>query len=386
MWWQLPSNFGLPAFSGGAGEPNDPYLISTATQLNSIGNNPRLINGHFKLVEDLDLTGVAFYPIGSDRDVAYHGVFDGDGHTISHMTLRSPATYDYNSVGTTSGMFGTVGSDAVVKNIVLVDVEPGEAWYNDTAGGLVGHNQGYVTGCYVTGLVRGYPAGGLVGHNSGRIDTCHSASTVMLSGSGGVLPGGLGGLVGFNDGNITASCSEGAIAGDAFSVGGLVGHNDGNITGSCSSATVSGYCWVGGLVGWNEGSVTDCYASGSVTGSDGVGGLVGKNGYSSFDPGTIENCYSTGVVCSSGDLTGGLAGSYELGEIMFSFWDVDTSGQTTGAGSTGLTTAEMQTASTFLDAGWDFIDETDNGTDDIWWILEGQDYPRLWWELPEEDG
>jgi len=27
---------------------------------------------------------------------------------------------------------------------------------------------------------------------------------------------------------------------------------------------------------------------------------------------------------------------------------------------------------------WDFVDETANGTDDIWWILEGQDYPRLW--------
>jgi len=44
----------------------------------------------------------------------------------------------------------------------------------------------------------------------------------------------------------------------------------------------------------------------------------------------------------------------------------------------------MQTAGTFLDAGWDFVDETANGTEDIWWILEGQDYPRLWWELIEE--
>jgi len=49
------------------------------------------------------------------------------------------------------------------------------------------------------------------------------------------------------------------------------------------------------------------------------------------------------------------------------------------------TTAEMQTASTFLDAGWDFVDETENGTDDIWWILEGQDYPRLWWEMVPEN-
>ncbi len=26
------------------------------------------------------------------------------------------------------------------------------------------------------------------------------------------------------------------------------------------------------------------------------------------------------------------------------------------------------------------VGETDNGTNDIWWILEGQDYPHLWWE------
>ncbi len=41
--------------------------------------------------------------------------------------------------------------------------------------------------------------------------------------------------------------------------------------------------------------------------------------------------------------------------------------------------------STFAEAGWDFVDETENGTDDIWWILEGQDYPRLWWEPVEDD-
>jgi hypothetical protein len=54
------------------------------------------------------------------------------------------------------------------------------------------------------------------------------------------------------------------------------------------------------------------------------------------------------------------------------------------AGGKGKTTAEMQTKSTFTDAGWEFVGETANGTEDIWWILEGQDYPRLWWEKVEE--
>jgi len=66
--------------------------------------------------------------------------------------------------------------------------------------------------------------------------------------------------------------------------------------------------------------------------------------------------------------------------VTSSFWDIQTSGQTISAGGTGKTTAEMKTRSTFTDAGWDFVGETENGTEDIWWILEGKDYPHLWWE------
>jgi hypothetical protein len=42
------------------------------------------------------------------------------------------------------------------------------------------------------------------------------------------------------------------------------------------------------------------------------------------------------------------------------------------------------TAAKFLTAGWDFVGETANGTEDLWWILEGKDYPRLSWELGKE--
>jgi len=45
---------------------------------------------------------------------------------------------------------------------------------------------------------------------------------------------------------------------------------------------------------------------------------------------------------------------------------------------------DAKTARTFLNAGWDFAGETANGTEDIWKIAEGLDYPRLWWETTEE--
>ncbi len=49
------------------------------------------------------------------------------------------------------------------------------------------------------------------------------------------------------------------------------------------------------------------------------------------------------------------------------------------AGVIGKTTAQMQTLSTFVDAGWDFAGETVNGIEDLWFIPQG-DYPHLWWE------
>jgi hypothetical protein len=76
---------------------------------------------------------------------------------------------------------------------------------------------------------------------------------------------------------------------------------------------------------------------------------------------------------------GGLVGERVSGTVSDSFWDIETSGQTTSDGGTGKTTAEMQTMSTFTDAGWDFVGETFNGIEDIWFIPQ-QDYPHLWWE------
>jgi hypothetical protein len=115
----------------------------------------------------------------------------------------------------------------------------------------------------------------------------------------------------------------------------------------------SGY-HIGGLVGESRGTVTRCYSVGQVSGHSCVGGLVGGPGASraTFLQGVVSDCV----------------------------WDTETSGQTDSTGGTGKTTAKMQTASTFLEAGWDFVNETANGTEDIWWIDEGRDYPRLWWE------
>ncbi|MCX6075514.1 MAG: hypothetical protein NTW78_01355 [Campylobacterales bacterium] len=133
-------------------------------------------------------------------------------------------------------------------------------------------------------------------------------------------------------------------------VGSLVGYNAGTVTSSYASAgSVSGGSYAnnifGGLVGYNGGTVTSSYSTVPVTvgsGTAAVAGLVGLN-----RGGTILNSYSTGLINGIG------SGLTNEGTVTNSFWDIQTSGQTTSAGGIGKTTAQLQTLSTFTTAGWD---------------------------------
>jgi len=355
-------------YGGGTGEPNEPYLIYDANQMNAIGADSNDWDKCFKLTADIDLSeysGTAFNIIGEyisynhPKNKPFTGVFDGNGHTISNFTYASTGT-SYTSY---KGLFRYVRG--VIKDLVLIDpdVDAGTGGY---VGSLVGYNLGTITGCYVEGgCVSGNDrVGGLVGENYyGTISNCYATGSV----SGDDF---IGGLVGDNGGTISNSYSEGSVLGDSC-VGGLVGFNDATISNSYSANSVSGYEHVGGLVGVNdEGTITNSYSSGSVAGYENVGGLVGANSYRS----TITNCYSAGSV-SGANYVGGLVGRKWEGEVNNSFWDIETSGQTRSAGGTGLTTAEMQMASTFAD--W--------VCDPFWTIDEGVDYPRLWWQnMPGE--
>jgi len=369
--WQLPEDQlpGLPVFSGGTGEGGDPYLISTGVELNQIGHNPRLITKHFKLTSDIDLSGVDFYVIGN-AGYPYSGVFDGNGHIISDFTRP------YRFIGETEiGVFGYIeGESAQVRDVGLTEpnVDGGTGWYVGSVAGVV--RSGTIENCYVEGgNVSGQEyVGGLVGRNGGVITDCYSTGSVF----GG---GGIGGLVGKSDGTVTNCHSSGGVLGTG-AVGGLVGKNqEGLIQRSSSSGSIGGGFWVGGLVGENDkGSIKNCYARGSVSGEERVGGLAGESiaSVGSSEP-TITNCYSTGSV-EGVSAVGGLVG-HNYGVVFASFWDTQTSGEPNSGGGTGLTTTQMQNASTFIDAGWDFVGEVNNGTEDIWYCDE-PNYPQLAWE------
>jgi hypothetical protein len=158
----------------------------------------------------------------------------------------------------------------------------------------------------------------------------------------------------------------GEVLGDYGYIGGLIGYSSGTVSSCYGRANVLGLgdnaVDVAGLVGLNFGNVLNCYATGSASGSGCIGGLVGTNG------GTISDCYATGNV-SGGTHIGGLVGYNYSGSALACFWDIEKSGLLESDGGEGKTTAQMQTISTFTDAGWDFIE--------IWDIGEKQTYPFL---------
>jgi len=165
-----------------------------------------------------------------------------------------------------------------------------------------------------------------------------------------------------------------------YGVGSLVGCLGKGTVNACfarGGSISGGGIHVGGLVGRSYSTVSDCYADGvSVTGRAYVGGLVGL----AYAPGVVTNCYSSSTVCGDNFL-GGLVARGPVENVVVSFWDIERSRQATSAGGgTGMTMLQMRRAGTFLDAGWDFVGETANGMNDVWWILEDRDYPRLWWE------
>jgi hypothetical protein len=309
LWWQLSPLPELTIFSGGTGTSNDPYLISTANELNSIGHNPRLMTAHFKLIDDIDLAGVDFFMIANQFH-PFSGTFDGNWHVISNFSYTSSEVASAGLIGYAVG--------AHIKDLGLmspnINMENG-----NFHGALVGLlESGTITNCYV--------------------ESCNVFGKDHT-----------GGLVGEN--------------------------NDGSIINSYSTGNVTGNDEVGGMTGTNSGTIINCYSKCSVEGNN-IAGLVGNNNHN----GKIIHCYCAGAVGGGSFVRRGLAGTRSSGIVIQSFWDTQITGQNLSEGGTGLTTAEMQTAGTFLDAGWDFIGETANGTQDIWWILEGQDYPRLWWE------
>lgn len=310
--------------------------ISTAEELRLfarwVNNNHDTAGLTFVLTDDIDLAGVRMESIGwyvlcnksstLRFDRSFRGTFDGQGHTVSNLTI--------NHNGCSTGFFGSTDG-AIIKNVKIRDAY---IFGMRHTGGLVGRLVGStVTNCTFTGTVssRGKGAGqysgtfvgGLVGEMSGsQILNCAAEAEILVFGAAnrhednfgsiyenkytpycnGSYVGGIIGKtsdaastvrnVSFN-GKVTV-VSDGADNGNA--VGGFLGGGTfATITDCSATAEVSGGERVGGFVGSHEGTnqvltIRNCVANGSVFGNDKVGGFAGYMGYNGRASST--NCFT----------------------------------------------------------------------------------------------
>ena len=211
----------------------------------------------------------------------YTGIFEGQNHTISGLYFKQETSF--------VGLFSV--NSGKIANVDIFDSyfygQPYKGWQ---VGGVCGSNtnQGAITNCYNTGIVRG-------------------SETV-------------GGVCGSNYGIITNCSNKGNVGEDDESVGGVCGSNYGTITNCNNAGIVSGKMYVGGVCGKNSngGTVINCNNTGEVRGtSQYIGGLSGDN-----DSSSITNCNNTGEVKATGKFVGGLSGgNYNNGTITNCYYD-----------------------------------------------------------------
>ena len=239
------------------------YEVYNAEGLKNIA---KLVNEEGKtdinitLTDNIDLTGIDWTPIGKDDNKAYTGTFDGNGKTITGLTVTGNNKY--------AGLFGDIDENGTVKNVVMEGLQITSNHRSGYTGGVVGNSWGTIENCSVSGSVSGTTfAGGVVGSQwGGSITGCNSSATVK----GEAYVGGIAGETNYSA-TLTACYATGDVTleiapTENISGGGVVGFNGGSSILACyaignvtSTGSSTGSVCIGGLLGNNYTAVTACY-------------------------------------------------------------------------------------------------------------------------------
>ena len=334
------------AFADGAIELDQANFYSTITTDTSGVDNS--IGGSYVLIESINIATAddGGPPSGSTVFGTFTGTLDGGGFAITGLTkplfdVIAAAANEFSDdveidtveikdldLYAATGEGGDITGNGALANILETggtidnvsftgDISGETDNYGMLPvgiGGLVGVSEGTISNSCAAGTVDGDSyVGGLVGVSGGTISNSYAAGTV----DGGSL---VGGLVGYSVGTIDNSSATGDVIGLGEYIGGLVGESYGTITNSYATGNVndpdeSGVLFgyeVGGLVGYLGGTLDNTYATGNVSGINYVGGLVGSTGVAT----EIIDSYATGTVTGSGDDVGGLVGRLDIGHTI----------------------------------------------------------------------
>lgn len=340
------------------------------------------------LTQDIDLSGKEWTPIGSTtydaaEECCFQGVFDGDGHTISGLTLTDGALPYI-------GLFGRT-AEAEIRDLTvtgLIEIEqdiPNDTNTLQYVGGVCGLNTNAIlenvvsdVRIKVTAEDRAYSGshlnvGGIVGRNhSGTVKSCVNLNdiTVTAKSSNMSQQFNIGGITGVNGRtrstiveinygtSIVDGCvNKGAVTAENIGtpwVGGVAGAN--YVLGTTKIYNCANYGTVssnttaaGGVAGVNrQATVINCYSFGAVSNQAPYTAYSGGLGGQNTNGGVFQNSYSAGAV--SGNSSGGVVGNnYGTTSIVYGcFWR-----ETSAVSSTGKNTGSVDSCDSFAQSGID---------------------------------
>ncbi|MBQ9069646.1 MAG: hypothetical protein IJ131_11450, partial [Eggerthellaceae bacterium] len=326
---EVPTNTSEHVTSSEIAVTGKPITVSTEAELREIATNVNNGNSYegmsITVTSDIELTS-AWTPIGDTSAHAFKGTFDGDGHTISGLSIDTTSTYQ--------GLFGYVNS-ATIKNLVV---------------------QGAVKS--------GSDSAGVVGYAAGAtIENVGNEATVTAESAGNV-----GGVLGrgYSSTTVTACYNKGNVSGYNDNVGGIVGNGSNTSVTSC----------------YNTGTVTMLRNSNNYY----VGGIDGASAYvkNCVNAGTVSTVYAS-VDKGIGAIGGSSWQSISSADDACYYLDSSCAFAVNGAAQTNVNAVTAEQLSGAADYnGAPLLDALNTGAYADRWIAGGdQPSPKLFWEVVE---
>jgi hypothetical protein len=251
------------AYSGGNGTEQNPYLISSKSDMEQLASNVNdgqtYAGIYFLLTCDLTGAGDTITTLVGNSDSHYFsGIFDGGKHEIAVNN---------------TGIFGNI-QNATIKNLGVTGRITSS--FTGYAGGICGLAlSSTISNCYndaVMDVIAAY-TGGICGKIQDSVTNRYSITNC------------------YNTGNISSSSSySGGICGYVLGVNITNCYNTGNITAAISS---------GGICGHTDNDITNCYNTGNISSSSDYSPLSGGICGAALGNLNITNCYNTGDISSS---------------------------------------------------------------------------------------
>ena len=313
-----------------------PTFISTVTELQAMVSGDDTV--FYILTDDVDValaTGNRtnnWTPVGNSTVATFSGRFDGGGHSIRNVYVNSSATE--------AGFFGQTFWKSRVGNVSFVNAVV-DAPTSTYVGTVAGDADGSYFNVHAENslVVGGNNVGGLFGWIEGYYATdVYMSGVVRASGAAG-------GIAAF----VQLSLSQCSVHADI--IGTMAGGLGGQMAGGSSAencmvtGSVKGTDFVGGIVGANQGPLSQVFAMATVQGTSNTGRIVGANSA------VVTNAFAASDLACSGC-------TFNIGTV--------------------LPTSSLLSEVSYT--GFDFVNETSNGTDDIWMMPTAGGPPIFSWQ------